>query len=66
MSGSALRYASFVVRVWQHVEPRVDVEHIQTGDRMRAVSLADVAAWMDRIASGPVGAEPSAPVSEER
>lgn len=66
MTESALRYASFVVRVWQHVEPRVDVEHIQTGDRVRAVSLADAVAWMDRIASGPAGPEPSAPISEVR
>jgi hypothetical protein len=52
MSGPVPGYASFVVRVWQHEPaPRIDVEHIQTGDRTKAESVGAAVAWIERVAS---------------
>jgi hypothetical protein len=52
MSGPVPGYASFVVRVWHHDPvPRIDVEHIQTGDRTKADSVAAALAWIERVAS---------------
>jgi hypothetical protein len=52
MGGPSPRYASFLVRIWrQDVAPRLDVEHIQTGDRTKADSVAAAMAWIERVAS---------------
>ena len=46
-------YSSFVVRYWvirdQPLGERtvLDVEHVQTGDRLRAASLAEAYEWME-------------------
>ena len=45
----ARRYSSFLIRYWRLAgdKQRIEIEHIQSGDRMRAASLAAVMAWID-------------------
>jgi hypothetical protein len=54
------RYDSFLVRCWalDTPEPRIEVEHIQSGRRTHLASLALVAAWMS---SSPAAAGAVAP-----
>lgn len=43
----AKRYDSFLIRWWGLAnEPRVEVEHIQSGDRGRFASIAVALAWI--------------------
>lgn len=42
-----VRYGSFLVRLWRRdSEPRVVVQHIQSGATLRGSSLAVAMAWM--------------------
>lgn len=45
----ARRYDSFLIRRWEleGSEPRIEVEHIQSGRRVQVSSLAHAIAWMD-------------------
>lgn len=42
------RYDSFLIRCWalDGAEPRIEVEHIQSGRRVHLSSLASAVAWM--------------------
>jgi hypothetical protein len=50
-------YSSFVVRCWvlkdQPLGERriLDVEHVQSGERLRTTNFADVCAWMESAES---------------
>jgi hypothetical protein len=48
------RYDSFLVRCWalDTAEPRIEVEHIQSGRRVHMASLDLAVAWMDSSAAG--------------
>jgi hypothetical protein len=49
-------YTSFVVRCWvlkdQPLGERsvLDVEHVQSGERLRAANFTEASAWMDAVA----------------
>lgn len=45
----ARRYDSFLVRRWERdgSDPRIEVEHIQSGRRAQMASIALAVAWMD-------------------
>jgi hypothetical protein len=46
------RYGSFLVRCWlieetlQDIRSVIDVEHIQSGERMRVASIGEAEQWM--------------------
>lgn len=49
---AVMRYGSFLVRVWRRdSEPRVVVQHIQSGATLRGSSLAVAMAWMNAQAA---------------
>jgi hypothetical protein len=43
------RYDSFVIRCWGlgGAEPRIKIEHVQSGAAARVASLAEALAWLD-------------------
>jgi hypothetical protein len=49
------RYRAFLLRCWRlGDEQRFEIAHIQSGDTIRAASLAEVLAWLDRhLATSP-------------
>ena len=52
-------YRSFLVRVWRlgDGQVRVEVERVQTGERLRGVSLETALAWLrDQAPAGEAGA----------
>ena len=53
----ARRYSSFLIRYWRLAgdKQRIEIEHIQSGDRMRAPSLAAAMAWIERQPVEPAG-----------
>lgn len=54
MSVFVPRYSSFLLRFWrQNSERRIEVEHIQSGGKLSASSLAAAIAWMSSLASAP-------------
>ena len=59
------RLATFVVRYWwlPHDERRLDIEHVQSGERHRCASLSEAEAWfVERVRATSVGgAAASAP-----
>jgi hypothetical protein len=53
------RYSSFLLRFWRlETGTRIEVEHIQSGGRLNAPSLAAAIAWMN--AQGPEASHPTA------
>lgn len=42
------RYGTFVIRYWSLPgdERRLDIEHVQTGERFRCASLSEADAWL--------------------
>ena len=43
------RYRAFLLRCWQFGdEQRFEIAHIQSGDTIRATTLVDALAWIDR------------------
>ena len=45
----ARHYGSFLVRCWEvgADQRRIEIEHVQSGQRTRVSSLADVVRWME-------------------
>lgn len=49
------KYSSFLLRCWvMDDEVRVEIQHMQSGRRMREISLPAAVAWLEKFA----GAEP--------
>lgn len=58
------RYDSFMLRCWQlGNEWRIEVEHLQSGERIRSANLMGTAAWIgERCGESGVHASPPQPV----
>ena len=63
----ARRYSSFLIRYWRLAggKQRIEIEHIQSGDRMRAASLAAAMAWIERQPVEPAGDAQQAAATDE-
>ena len=63
----ARRYSSFLIRYWRLSggKQRIEIEHIQSGDRLRAPSLATAIAWIERQPVEPAGDSQQAAATEE-
>jgi hypothetical protein len=59
----ARRYGSFLIRCWALAsgELRLEIEHIQSGDRTRTTSLTEGLAWIKARASQFDRPNPAAP-----
>jgi hypothetical protein len=55
------RYSAYLLRHWQlaNGRERVEVQHIQTGDRTRHPTLADACAWLTSQAREPTPSTPA-------
>lgn len=59
----AKRYGTFVLRCWWLARgaTRVEVEHVQSGERVRVDSLAAALAWLEERVAAPEARAPPGP-----
>lgn len=62
-----VHYNSFLLRCWGLGDQRrVEVEHVQSRERLRVTSLALALAWMKSLAGGPAGDRDALEASADR
>lgn len=63
----ARRLNSFLLRYWDlgSGSERIEIEHIQSGEKRLAISMADAVAWMREHADRGVKAELESPTSDD-
>ena len=57
------QYGSFLIRCWRLSDKtyRVEIEHVQSGEKADAVSLETVQGWIESHIPGVIAEQPHAP-----